>query len=147
MTLILCALGAFIIAGLYLRSKIDVFVRDLLQTARNYFVAIVLFSILIYSCYGVSAIYDAKALGLSLSVSFLLLSYTTGSLITVLPISISGIGTRDLSFIFLMKIAEIPSEKALALSSIGFIFIPCISLFVLYVAALIGAIYEDRHNY
>ena len=62
---------------------------------------------------------------LGINISFLITCFTMslGSLATLIPISFSGLGTRDASFIFYLSKHNIPSEQALALSfSIFFTF-------------------------
>ena len=138
-----------IAAGIFffLRSKFLLFAKDLWRTTRNYLSTAFLFSIFTYFCYAMGAINEAKALGIDISTSFLLLNYILGSLITILPISVAGIGTRDLSLIALLSLVNVSSEKAIALSSIGFIIIPFLSIALIYTASFIGSRYENsRHR-
>lgn len=136
------AVGIFFL----LRSKFVLFVKDLWRTTRNYLFIAFLFSVFTYFCYAMGAINEAKALGIDISASFLLLNYILGSLITILPISIAGIGTRDLSLIALLSLVNVSSEKVIALSSIGFIIIPFLSIVLIYTASLIGSRYENSHH-
>lgn len=131
---------------LLLRKKIANYLADLGSTAKTFIPDTALISISIVLCVIFSVIFDAKALNISITTSYLLLCYTAGIAITVLPISISGIGTREITHIFLLEIINIRPEKAVALSLVQFIFIPLLSLLTLYIIAQIGVCYENSNN-
>ena len=63
------------------------------------------------------------ALALRLPVTFASVSYAValGSLVTLLPISISGIGTRDAAIVAYLGTVGVPSEMALAFSLLVFL--------------------------
>jgi uncharacterized membrane protein YbhN (UPF0104 family) len=144
------ALSAVTILALFLffilKTKIMIYVKDFFATGRIFFSDIFIWTILIVTCGIFSMIFDAKALHMDLATSFLLLCYTIGIAISVLPISISGIGTREIAFIFLMNLVGIAPEKAIAISFLEFIVMPLIALATLYAASLIGVKYEDCYN-
>ena len=142
--LILICISAAVIY--FLKSKVVVFAGDLLLTIRSFIFRIVIFTFAIFAFYIVTAINNAMAFSVDIPVSFLLMVSTLGNLITVLPISLSGIGTRDLSFVVLMNFVNVPSEKALILSSVGYIVIPVISIATIYIVSLIGSKYENSGN-
>ena len=74
----------------------------------------------------------ALALGINIGLSFFILVIPVISLLDLLPISISGIGTRDVALIFLFGLQGIPAEQAIAFS--------LLYLFMSYwLIALIGA--------
>jgi hypothetical protein len=106
--------------------------------------AALLYSVFIYFFYYLAAVCDAMTLRLDMPKSYVLLCYMMGSLISVIPISVAGIGTRDILFIFLMSLVAISPEKAVAFSALGFIIIPFLSLFIIYAVSFIGIRYENR---
>ncbi len=128
------------------RKKMIHFLTDLATTSKTFIPDTALISVLIILCVIFSVIFDAKALNIPITTSYLLFCYTAGIAITVLPISISGIGTREIAYIFLMEIINIKPEKAVALSLIEFLFIPLLSLLTLYIISLIGVCYENSNN-
>lgn len=60
----------------------------------------------------------AKALGIDISFIHLATAMSIAGLLSVLPISISGIGTRDAAFVFFFGLLGIRSEFAVALSAL-----------------------------
>lgn len=129
-----------------LKSRFLVFAEDLLLAIRSLILPVIIFTSAIYIFYAATALSNATAFNVFIPLSFLLLVNTLGNLITVLPISVSGIGTRDLAFIFLMNFVNVSSEKALALSSIGYIVIPVFAICLIYIFSLVASKYEDCHN-
>jgi len=129
-----------------LRKKIMFYLSDLISTAKTFIPDTALISVSIVISVIFSVIFDARALNIVIPVSYLLLCYTAGIAITVLPISISGIGTREIAYIFLLEIININPEKAVALSLIEFVFIPLLSLLTLYIISIIGVCHENRYN-
>lgn len=92
-------------------------------------------AILTFACWMsafVSVYFLALALGIKISIFmlFLILPFTT--LVEMLPISISGIGTRDAVLILLFSALAIPSSKAVSLS--------ILILLLNYVLNLLGAL-------
>ena len=120
--------------------------KDFLSAGKDFLFSIIILTVISVICSILNIIIDAKALYLDIPVSYLLLCYIVGIGITVLPISLSGIGTREIAFIFLMELIHIPSEKAIALSFLEFIIIPFLALAMLYAVAFIGVHYENRYN-
>lgn len=132
--------------ALIFRRKILYLCRDLRQTIGELLPAVLAYSLGIYLCYSLSALFDARSLHLQMPMSYILLMYTMGSLITVVPISVAGIGTRDILFIFLLKLVAISAGSAVALSSLGFLIMPSVSLVIIYLLSLIGIRYENRRH-
>ena len=130
-----------------LKTKVMIYIRDFFATGKIFLADIISWTVLTVACGVFSMILDAKALHMDLPTSFLLLCYTIGIAISVLPISISGIGTREIAFIFLMNLIGIVPEKAVAISFLEFIVMPLLALATLYAASLIGMKYEDRANH
>ena len=125
------------------RSRLKFLWSDLRQIAKETMTVAVLYSIFIYFFYALTAVCNAMALRLDMPNSYILLSYLMGSLITVVPISVAGIGTRDILFIFLMSLVSISPEKAVSLSALGFLFFPFLSLSIIYLISFIGIRYEN----
>jgi len=76
----------------------------------------------------------ALSIGISLDLTFFIIVIPIISLLDLLPISISGIGTRDAALIFLFGFQGIPPETAVAFS--------LLYLFMSYwLVALIGALF------
>lgn len=74
----------------------------------------------------------ARSIGISIDILFFILVIPVLSLLDLLPISISGIGTRDVALIFLFGLFKIPAVEAVAFS--------LLYLFMSYwLIALIGA--------
>lgn len=125
-------------------KRLKRYVHDLITTGRNFSAETVLLTVLTMVCSVFSVYWNAAALDIKISTGFLLLCYTIGIGISVLPVSFSGIGTREMAFVVLMNLVSVPSEKAIALSFFEFILVPLLALGTLYVLSLIGAYYEDR---
>lgn len=144
---VLATIGIICLATmLLLRARALVFLRSFAATVGTHFAAIVAITAAAYAFNTASAFCDMKTLGLEMPLSYLIFMYALGTLITVLPLSVGGIGTRDIAFIFLVGLLQLPAEKAVVLSFIGFILVPYISLCMLYFCSLIGVAYENRHN-
>jgi len=76
----------------------------------------------------------ALSLGISVDLTFFVIVIPIISLLDLLPISISGIGTRDAALIFLFGLQGIPPESAVAFS--------LLYLFMSYwLVALVGALF------
>lgn len=72
--------------------------------------------------YFLTTYFITLALGLSVSFIFIVLSYSIIAFLAVLPISISGIGTRDVALIYLFGFLNISAEKAVAVSLLDLVF-------------------------
>jgi uncharacterized membrane protein YbhN (UPF0104 family) len=131
---------------IYFKSKFLFLLRDLLLTIKSFIFQIVIFTTFIFFFYAVTVVNNARAFSIDIPLSFLLMVSTLAHLITLLPISVSGIGTRDLTYIVLLNFVNIPSATALALSSVAYIVIPIFVVTTIYIASLIGSRYENSHN-
>jgi uncharacterized membrane protein YbhN (UPF0104 family) len=127
---------------LLFRERLRQVAEDFLELALRNWVPALCYALFIYLCYSLGALSEAKALRLELPGGFLLLSYFLGSLISILPISVAGIGTRELVFVFLLKLVGIAPEGAVALSTLGFLLVPSLSLCLVYLVSLWG----ERHE-
>jgi uncharacterized membrane protein YbhN (UPF0104 family) len=119
--------------------------KDFLLVGKNFLPDMIFLTMIIALCNVFSIYFSAKALNINIPTSFLLFCYTVGIAISILPISISGIGTREMAYIFLMNLVNIPSEQAIALSVLGCILLPIITCVALYIIALIGENYENSY--
>ena len=56
-------------------------------------------------------------LGINISFFFLIVTVSFGSVLTLLPISVSGVGTRDAAYILLLGAIGVDAERAVALAA------------------------------
>jgi glycosyltransferase 2 family protein len=140
-------LFAVLAIGVLFRARLLPYVSDFLASMKGSLSGLALVTVFIYGCYCLSAVCDAKAVGLGMPTSFLLLNYTLGSMITVLPISIAGIGTRDVAFVFLMGLVQISSERAVIVSFLGFVLVPLFSVLFVYLMASAFQRYGNSHHH
>ena len=143
---LLGALATLAAALVVFRGRLREAARELLGLARRNWLLALGYALFIYFVYAFSALFDGRALQLQVPGGFLLLCYFLGSLISILPISVAGIGTRDLLFVFLLRLAAQTPESAVALSTLGFLFVPSLSLGAVYLLSLLGERYEDRRH-
>ncbi len=115
-------------------KKVLTDVRELVVNSRNTLCSYTLF---IYSAYVLAFYFDARTFNINIEFFFLLFVYTLGSLISVIPISINGLGTREAVFIFFMHIKGISNENSFALSLFAFLFAPLLVLLGFYFFVLI----------
>jgi uncharacterized membrane protein YbhN (UPF0104 family) len=81
----------------------------------------VLFLILLWNLFSISGrIYFARSIGIDLNIFSIAFTILLVNFILMLPISLSGIGLREISYIGLLNLSGIPSEKAFLLSLIDF---------------------------
>lgn len=86
------------------------------------------YAIFFYQCYLL-----AQAIGLQVSFRDASFAVALGSLVTLLPISVSGLGTRDAAIITYLGAMGIPNEAAL-----GFSFLVFVTFYI--VGGLLGAV-------
>jgi len=82
---------------------------------------IILITVVSYLFYFATVYLIILALGLKVSFVFVVVSYSVVTLVAVLPISISGVGTRDVSLIFFFSLIGISAEKAVGVSLIDLV--------------------------
>ena len=140
-------LALIIPIALHYRQRFLTAYHDLRKVFQATFFLNFAYVMLIYGCYALSAWSDTRALNLLLPWSVILLTYASGSLISVIPISIAGVGTRDMLFIFLLGTYHIPAARAVALSTLGFIITLILAVSTLLIIAQLGKRYADRHNH
>lgn len=108
------------------------FVNNIKILKTKHWLIIFLITVFSWLFYYLQIYFLAKGLGINISILYLSISATIAGLITLIPISISGIGTRDAALIALFAPFAISVEKTIAFSTL----ILLLSLF----AALIGLI-------
>jgi uncharacterized protein (TIRG00374 family) len=74
------------------------------------------FSLVIYGLYFTQIYCVARGFGVSISFVFLGLCLSLSALISLLPVSIGGLGTREAVFVVLLSKVSIPSELAVLIS-------------------------------
>jgi glycosyltransferase 2 family protein len=104
-----------------IRHNILNFTRDSSVDAMKIICKVIIINLLAFFFYYITIYFAALSLGLNISYMFIVLSYSVVTLLGMLPVSISGIGTRDISLIFFFNILGISAEKAIALSFIDLI--------------------------
>ncbi|HDZ27340.1 MAG TPA: flippase-like domain-containing protein [Candidatus Aminicenantes bacterium] len=86
----------------------------------------ILLTVFSYSLFFFQCFLIAKSIGLQISYFDLALIMSIVNIITLIPISISGLGTREASMIFLFKLIGLPTEAAISFSLlIFFVFFIC----------------------
>jgi len=109
----------FVIPEKY-KEKIKVnfndFYRDLKILNKKTIINIFLLTILTGLIYFFQIFLLAKALNINISFFYLAICSAIACLMTLIPVSISGIGTRDITLIFLFSFLGISSESAVAIS-------------------------------
>lgn len=89
---------------------------DLLSESRLYLLASISLSILSLLANGTASYILALSLGLNISYWYILVSAVISSAVALLPISISGLGTREATYILLFSRIGIAPEQAVSLS-------------------------------
>lgn len=79
-------------------------------------------NIILYLFYFMGLYFMVLSLGLEIPFTFIVLSFSVVALLGILPITVSGIGTRDVSLIFFFSILGIAAEKAIAVSLLNLVF-------------------------
>ena len=115
------------------------FFQTLLPKSPNEFFTLLSVTLLSWLAYFYRFFVLAIALGMSIDFISLSLILSITALLTLLPISVSGVGTRDAALILLLKPFGINSEEAVALS-LAILAIFMIDIFIGYVVGtLFGA--------
>jgi len=92
------------------------FYRDLKILNKKSIIKVSLLTVLVWLVYFFQMFLLAKALSIDISFVYLAVCACIAGLITLIPISISGIGTRDITLIVLFSFLSISRESAVAVS-------------------------------
>jgi glycosyltransferase 2 family protein len=84
----------------------------------GHYIAMSLYTIASYGIYYLIYYLAAESIDIEISVAYLIACLSMTSIVTFLPISFLGIGTRDISLVFLFGLAGISSADALAYSAL-----------------------------
>jgi len=110
--------GFFIPAKYKEKTKINFndFYNDLKILNRKKIFKVSLITVLVWMIYFIQIFLLANALNINISFIYLSVCACIAGLITLIPISISGIGTRDITLIVLFSFLGISRESAVAVS-------------------------------
>jgi len=123
----IAAISTFLIKS-QLRSKIATFIRkkfkdddgdvieSLKKIKKSKMLVLAALSILAWVLYFYEIFLFSESLSIEVDAIFLVSAISASTIISILPISILGIGTRDATLIFLFSMKGIATEKTLALS-------------------------------
>jgi len=107
-----------------LKNKINDSINEFIEGMNQIINPILLFGILLtvfsYSVFFFQCFLIAKSIGLQISYFDLALIMSIVNIITFIPISISGLGTREASMIFLFKLIGLSTEAAISFSLLIF---------------------------
>jgi uncharacterized membrane protein YbhN (UPF0104 family) len=135
--IILALVGILVFVYIGLKSKISkkiqYIINEVVDSFKLSFKSSFFITILIWIIYSISCYVEARVFSIQIPFTFLLLVYVSGSIITAIPISFAGLGTRDLAFIYLLSTQNVSAEKSFALSFFSFIINPLAALMLLYI--------------
>lgn len=94
------------------------FINDVKSFKIKHWLIIFLITALSWTFYYLQTFIIAKGLGIDVPILYLVISVTIAGLITLIPISISGIGTRDAALLTLFIPFSISAEKIIAFSTL-----------------------------
>ncbi len=94
-------------------------------------------SLLSWLIYYVQMYIGALALGISVSFVYIIVVISVAGLVNLIPLSVSGIGTRDIAFIILFGLIGVSKEVAVSYS--------LLYLFLIVVGAGVGFFYWMKH--
>jgi len=92
------------------------FITELKRVSFSSYFSIVGLTILSWFLYFSLTYVLAKSIGINIPFIYMAFIVTISGLITLIPITINGIGTRDATFIFLLSFFNYSGEKAIAFS-------------------------------
>lgn len=123
----------------FFKSKVETILVDYFSAVRNIassnLMLVVVLTLFNWLFTYLGVYFFALSLQIDVSFLFILAVAVIGTLLSVLPISVSGIGTRDALYVYFLSFAGIPKESALALSLTILIFmilIPLIPGFLIF---------------
>jgi len=134
---IILLFAVFLIYKSRVSQRVSYFFNEVAESFKLSVRSSLLLTFVVWAIYVLSCYLEAKVFYISLPLSFLVLVYVAGSVITAIPISIAGLGTRDLVFIYLLGVSGVEPEKAFLLSLFSFIINPLLAIALLYLFTLI----------
>ena len=109
-----------------IRESVNEFIEGINQIINPFLLYGILLTVFSYSLFFLQCFLIAKSIGLQISYFELALIMSIVNIITLIPISISGLGTREASMIFLFKLIGLSTEAAISFSLlIFFVFFIC----------------------
>ena len=109
-----------------IRESVNEFIEGINQIINPFLLYGILLTVFSYSLFFFQCFLIAKSIGLQISYFELALIMSIVNIITLIPISISGLGTREASMIFLFKLIGLSTETAISFSLlIFFVFFIC----------------------
>ncbi len=131
----------FLIYRNKISQRVSYFFEEIAESFKLSVKSSLILTFVVWIVYGLSCYLEAKVFYVNLPFSYLLLVYVAGSVITAMPISVAGLGTRDLAFIYLLGLSGVKPERAFLLSLFSFIINPVAAIAFLY---LLAAIIKER---
>ncbi len=109
-----------------IRESVNEFIEGINKIINPVLLYGILLTVFSYSLFFFQCFLIAKSIGLQISYVDLALIMSIVNIITLIPISISGLGTREASMIFLFKLIGLSTEAAISFSLlIFFVFFIC----------------------
>ena len=137
LTVFVFSVAMFLVYKNRISQKVSYFFDEIVESFKLSVKSSLLLTLVVWVIYILSCYLEAKVFYINLSLSFLVLVYVAGSVITAIPISIAGLGTRDLAFIYLLGLNGVEPEKAFLLSLFSFIINPLAAIALLYLITLV----------
>jgi uncharacterized protein (TIRG00374 family) len=103
-----------------MNESVNEFIEGMNQIINPVLLYGILLTVFSYSFFFFQCFLIAKSIGLQISYFDLALIMSIVNIITFIPISISGLGTREASMIFLFKLIGLPTEAAISFSLLIF---------------------------
>lgn len=91
-----------------------------------------IFMLIIHFCIG-------RTMGLNIPVSYYLIVYPITAIVSILPISVNGIGIRELAYIYLLNIVSVNPSQSLVFSFCWFT--------IALISSLFGAVFYVRNEH
>ncbi len=127
----------FLIYRNRISQRVSYFLEEVVESFKLSVKSSLILTLAVWVVYGLSCYLEAKVFYVNLPFSYLLLVYVAGSVITAIPISVAGVGTRDLAFIYLLGLNGVKPERAFLLSLFSFIINPLLAISLLYFFTLV----------
>jgi len=93
----------------------DFFKNLKIYTLTNYF-STLLITVIAWLIYYFQSFLLAKSIGINIPFFYLIMAMTVAGFIALLPISVSGLGTREATLIFFFSFFQVPLEKTVGFS-------------------------------